>query len=139
MNEKEKNSTKEQLLKEAYEMTKNQWYFVTVRELSRAILYKVNSREDLKREWIRREAFQEDRQLEVIHLIYLVGKIDVENLERVDEQLKQFEPNQFNDIQPLYIPEQESSDPQLLEVVLDSGYKLVITQHSFLFKTPTEI
>jgi hypothetical protein len=139
MNEKEKNSTKEQLLKEAYEMTKNQWYFVTVRELSRAILYKVNSREDLKREWIRREAFQEDRQLEVIHLIYLIGKMDKENLERVGEQLKQFEPNQFNDIQPLYIPEQESSDPQLLEVVLDSGYKLVITQHSFLFKTPTEI
>jgi len=69
----------------------------------------------------------------------LVDKVNIYNLERVSGQLKQLNPNQLNDIQPLYIPEQENTDPQLLEVQLDSGYRLVITENSFLFKTPTEI
>ena len=139
MNEKESDNTKELLLKEAYEMTNNRWLYMTVNELNRAVGYRVNNRHDFKRDWIRKAAIHEDRQLEVIHLIYLVDKVDIYNLERLNGQLKQLNPNQLNDIQPLYIPEQENTDPQLLEVQLDSGYRLIITEHSFLFKTPTEI
>jgi hypothetical protein len=112
---------------------------MSVNELNRAVGYRINNRQDFKRDWIRKAAFDEDRQLEVIHLIYLVDKVNIYNLERLSGQLKQLNPNQLNDIQPLYIPEQENTDPQLLEVQLDSGYRLIITEHSFLFKTPTEI
>lgn len=139
MNEKESDNTKEILLKEAYEMTKNQWLYIKTRELFRAVSYKVNRREDLRRDWIRKEAIDEDRQLEVIHLIYLVDKIDRGNLERFEKHLKEFEPNQLNNLQPRYIPEEQQYDPELIEVELNSGYKLVITQSSFLFKSPSEV
>ena len=139
MNEKESYSTKELLLKEAYEMTNNHWYYLKVRELNRAISHKINRKEDFKRDWIRKEAIEEDRQLEVIHLIYLVDKIDRFNLERFEKQLKQLEPEALNDIQPRYIPNQQHTDPELIQVELNSGYKLVVTQSSFLFEAPTEI
>lgn len=139
MNEKENYNTKEPLLKEAYEMTNNQWHYMTVNELNIAVGYRINNRQDFKRDWIRKAAFDENKQLEVIHLIYLIDKVDLFNIGRLEEQLKLFNPNPINNIQPLYIPEQESFDPKLLQVELDSGYKLIVTQSSFLFKTPTEI
>lgn len=139
MNEKENYNEKDQLLKEAYEMTHNSWLYIKARELDRAVNLVLNEKDDLRRDWVRKEAVDEGRQLEVIHLILLVRKIDIFNLSNIAKQLEQLQPEPLNFIQPLFVPEQESDNSQLLDLELNSGYHMVISKESFLFKPPTEI
>lgn len=139
MSEKENQYPQDILLQEAYDLTENRWQYIAFRDLKRAIVYKIEEDYNGRRNWVRRESKDAKRQLEVIHLLLLVRKIDDINLRICTKELQILKPDDTNNIQPLYIPEQTEEEQGVLDIQLNSGYHMIINENSFLYKPPTEI
>jgi len=139
MSEKENQHSTDILLNKTYELTKNKWNRVSLIDLKRALIYRIEEDVNSRRNWIRYESKDEQRQLEVIHLLLLVKKIDNMNIKNCITQLQTLEPDDSNKIQPLYIPNNTEEEQEILDIKLNSGSHMIVKENSFLFKPPIEI
>jgi hypothetical protein len=147
MNEKELQQEQKTLLEEAYEITENIWKNISVYDINRAMMYRYFNQNIETYRWISLEARKvtshqkivSDRQVEVIHLIQLVQRIEEENFVECCKFLEREKPNPNNKVIPLYIPNKENENSILLMVQLDREEVLIIREKTFSCEFPTEI
>ncbi|HBB64737.1 hypothetical protein A3K02_02830 [candidate division WS6 bacterium RIFOXYD1_FULL_33_8] len=139
MEEKESHLTNRNILKEAYEQTSNTWSYVSVNDLYKTLICKLGEDKYERRDWIRRESKDVKRQLEIIHLVYLIDIVQEDNLKRFAIELQKEMPDANNSIQPLFNPNIEVENQPILSVQIDCGDSYILKENEFLLKSSTKI
>lgn len=127
------------LLENVIEMTGNHWEKVKVFDLYKyiVILNDIDNSNEILH-IVAKESVDQQKQLEVIHMVQLLRLIHPFELKPFIKELKKEKPNEINCVQPLFEVDYPSENQALLSVDLNNESSLVLFTTGEILNIPIE-